>query len=78
MATIFAWSGALKKRGELDELPLLIDFAKKLEKASIQTLNDGVMTKDLSGLVEDGFKVTQVNSITFLKEIRKRLEALYA
>ena len=78
MATIFAWSGALKKRGELDNLPLLVAFANNLEKASIQTLNDGVMTKDLSGLVEEGFNVTQVNSITFLKEIRKRLEALYA
>ena len=78
MATIFAWSGALKKRGELDGLKNLVDFGTKLENASIQTLNDGIMTKDLSGLVEDGFKVTEVNSQTFLKEIKKRLERFYA
>ncbi|MBO5851929.1 MAG: NADP-dependent isocitrate dehydrogenase, partial [Clostridia bacterium] len=78
MATIYAWTGALKKRGELDNLPLLVDFGNKLEKASIQTLDDGIMTKDLSGLVDEGFKVTQVNSQTFLKEIKKRLERFYA
>ena len=46
MATIFAWSGALKKRGELDDLPELVKFGEALEAASLQTLNDGIMTKD--------------------------------
>ena len=78
MATIFAWSGALKKRGELDQLDSLVDFAGKLEEACIDTLNDGVMTKDLVGLVEAGTKATAVNTITFIKEIRARLEAKLA
>ena len=74
MATIFAWSGALKKRGELDSLDSLVDFATKLEEACIETLNDGIMTKDLVGLVEAGTKAKAVNTITFIKEIRARLE----
>ena len=74
MATIYAWSGALRKRGEMDNLPGLVDFANKLEKACIDTLNDGIMTKDLVGLVEQGTKATAVNTITFIKEIRTRLE----
>ncbi len=74
MATIYAWSGALRKRGEMDNLPGLVDFANKLEEACIDTLNDGIMTKDLVGLVEQGTKATAVNTITFIKEIRTRLE----
>ncbi len=74
MATIYAWSGALRKRGELDKLDKLVDFANKLEEACIDTLNDGIMTKDLVGLVEDGVKAQAVNTITFIKEIRARLE----
>ena len=74
MATIYAWSGALRKRGELDELSALVDFANKLDEACIDTLNDGIMTKDLVGLVEHGTKATAVNTITFIKEIRARLE----
>ncbi len=74
MATIFAWSGALKKRGELDDLPQLVAFGEKLEAACIQTLNEGVMTKDLVALAE-GVSPRQVNSADFLKEIRSRLEA---
>ena len=74
MATIYAWSGALRKRGELDNLPSLVDFANKLEEACIDTLNDGIMTKDLVGLVEKGTSATAVNTITFIKEIRARLE----
>jgi len=76
MATIYAWSGALRKRGELDGLDDLCHFADTLEKACIQTLNDGFMTKDLSGLVIAGTPVTQVNSEQFLKQIRVRLEAM--
>ena len=74
MATIYAWSGALRKRGELDNLSSLVDFANKLEEACIDTLNDGIMTKDLVGLVSEGTKATAVNTITFIKEIRARLE----
>ncbi|MEA5039766.1 MAG: NADP-dependent isocitrate dehydrogenase [Clostridiaceae bacterium] len=73
MATIFAWSGAFKKRGELDNLPELTAFGEKLEEACFETLNDGIMTKDLVGLVEPGFKATAVNSEEFLDEISKRL-----
>ena len=76
MATIFAWSGALRKRGELDALPALVDYADKLEAACLQTLRDGIMTKDLTGLVDEGTPVTAVNSADFLKAIRSRLENL--
>ncbi len=77
MATIYAWSGALRKRGELDELPDLMDFADRLEAACIKTLNDGIMTKDLAGLVDGDMKdkVKAVNSMDFLVAIRKNLEA---
>ena len=74
MATIYAWSGALRKRGELDGLSDLVDFANKLEEACIDTLNDGIMTKDLVGLVSEGYSATAVNSIGFIKAIRERLE----
>ena len=77
MATIFAWSGALKKRGEMDGLGDLTAFGEQLEKACIDTLNDGIMTKDLVGLVE-GKTVTAVNTIDFIHAVRRRLEAVYA
>jgi isocitrate dehydrogenase len=75
MATIFAWSGALKKRGELDSLAELVTFAEKLESACIKTLDSGVMTKDLVGLGSEGVSVKAVNSLDFIKEIRRNLEA---
>ena len=78
MATIYAWSGALRKRGDLDGLSDLVTFADKLEEACIDTLNDGIMTKDLVGLVSEGYPATAVNSIGFIKAIRKRLEAKLA
>ena len=80
MATIFAWSGALRKRGELDNLPELMAFSDKLEAACIQTLDDGIMTKDLTGLVipECRDKVRAVNSKEFIAAIRERLEASLA
>ena len=78
MATIYAWSGALRKRGELDGLSDLCDFADKLEEACIDTLNDGIMTKDLVGLVSEGYKATAVNSAGFIQAIRERLEAKLA
>ena len=80
MATIFAWSGALRKRGELDNLSDLITFADKLEAACIKTLDDGIMTKDLTGLVipEAKDRVKAVNSKEFIAAIRERLEASLA
>ena len=73
LATIFAWSGGLKRRGELDGLPELVQFGQALEDASLETLKDGVMTKDLLGLVEPGFQARGVDSEEFLDEIAKRL-----
>lgn len=73
MATIFAWSGALKKRGELDQLPALIHFAESLEAACLDTLNEGIVTKDLVSLME-GITPRAVNSLEFLQAIRQRLE----
>ena len=73
MATIFAWSGALKRRGELDQLPELVHFGEKLEEACYDTLNAGIMTKDLVGLVEPGFAATAVTSKEFLSAIAGKL-----
>ena len=78
MATIFAWSGAFKKRGELDDLPELVAFGEKLEEACFDTLNAGIMTKDLVGLVEPGFEAHAVNSEEFLDAIAQRLAAKLA
>lgn len=76
MATIFAWTGALRKRGELDGTPELSDFADRLEKAAIATIGeDGIMTKDLAGIFQsDKVEVKAVNSEQFLDAIRARLE----
>lgn len=75
IATIFAWTGAIRKRGELDSLPQLCEFADKLEKASIQTIEDGVMDKNLSILSTlDNKKI--VDSEEFLKAINERLVKL--
>lgn len=73
MASLFAWTGALRKRGELDNLPELIDFADKLEKASIETIEDGVMTGDLAALSSLD-NITKVDTKAFLTEIAKRLD----
>ena len=73
MATLFAWTGALAKRGELDGLPELAAFARKLEKASIDTIESGVMTGDLVGLWEGGAKAQKVTGLEFLRAIRARL-----
>ena len=73
MATLFAWTGALRKRGELDGLKDLVDFAGKLEAASIETIEDGVMTGDLAGLSDAADKKV-VNTEEFLREIANRLE----
>ena len=73
VATIFAWTGALRKRGELDGNDELVAFADKLEKASLQTIEEGVMTKDLA-MLTDLKEVKTVNTYEFIKEIRNRLE----
>ena len=77
MATIFAWSGALRKRGELDQIPELMQFADCLEKASVKTIESGRMTKDLA-LITELTDVKVLNSAAFIQEIRKELEALMA
>ena len=77
MATIFAWSGALRKRGELDQIPELMKFADCLEKASVKTIESGRMTKDLA-LITELTDVKVLNSAAFIQEIRKELEALMA
>ena len=74
VATIFAWTGALRKRGELDNIPELQSFADKLEKATIDTIENGTMTKDLA-LITTMKDVTVANSEEFIKAIRKTLEA---
>ena len=75
VATIFAWTGALRKRGELDELPELSAFADKLEKATLQTIEEGKMTKDLA-LITSLSDVTVLNSEDFIKAIRATLETM--
>ena len=77
VATIFAWSGALRKRGEMDNLPELIAFADKLEKATIQTIEDGVMTGDLY-LISKLENKKKVNSKEFLEAINERSVKLMA
>ena len=75
VATIFAWTGALRKRGELDKIPELMEFADKLEKATLTTIESGKMTKDLA-LITSLKDVTVLNSENFIKEIRNTLETL--
>lgn len=73
VATIFAWSGALRKRGELDNIPELMTFADKLEKATLGTIESGKMTKDLA-LITTLEDVTVLNSQDFIKAIRENLD----
>lgn len=75
VATIFAWTGALRKRGEMDNLPELQKFADKLEKATLQTIEEGKMTKDLA-LITSLENVTVLNSEGFIKAIRETLDAM--
>jgi isocitrate dehydrogenase len=72
VATLFAWTGAFRKRGEMDNLPELIHYADALEKATIRTIEEGVMTGDLAALSSIENK-KKVDTETFLKEIEKRL-----
>ena len=73
MATIFAWTGALAKRGELDNLPELTDFAHRLEKAAIDTIESGVMTGDLVGLWEGKAPAQKVTGLEFMRAIAAKL-----
>ena len=73
VATIFAWTGALRKRGELDETPELCSFADKLERATLSTIESGKMTKDLA-LITSMKDVTVLNSEDFIKAIRENLD----
>ena len=73
VATIFAWSGALRKRGELDQIPELMTFADKLEKATLSTIESGKMTKDLA-LITSIENPTVLNSEGFIKAVREKLE----
>ena len=72
MATIFAWSGALRKRGELDNNDVLVDFANRLEAACFKTLGEGIVTKDLVNLMED-VEAKAVTSAEFIKAIKERI-----
>ncbi len=78
IATIFAWSGALRKRGELDGIAELPRYADALEKACLTTLHDGIITGDLAALWEGESVPTAVDSESFILAVRERLEALLA
>ena len=73
MATLYAWTGALAKRGELDGIPELTAFAKKLEQAAVDTIESGIMTGDLAGLWEGEAPVRKVTGLEFLRAVRERL-----
>ena len=72
VATIFAWSGALRKRGEIDGLTDLINFAGLLEKAVLDTINGGTATKDLIPLMDENVKPTAVYTDEFISEIKNK------
>ena len=78
VATIFAWTGALGKRGELDGNKELTAFARSLERAAVETIESGTMTKDLAGLWEKDTPVKAVNTGEFLQAVKRRLETLLA
>ena len=75
IATIYAWTGALRKRGEMDQIPELCNFADKLEQACIKTIEDGKMTKSLS-LISTCEHPVILNSLDFIKAIRETLDSL--
>lgn len=73
VATIFAWTGALRKRGQLDGIKALENFADKLEKATLETIEDGFMTGDLAAIYKGEGKVVKLDTVEYLKEIAKRI-----
>ena len=78
MATLFAWTGALKKRGELDQIPELTEFAENVENIAITTIEEGIMTGDLINMWEGNGQTQKVSSLEFLQIIRKNLDKIYA
>ena len=78
MATLFAWTGALKKRGELDQIPKLTEFAENVENIAITTIEEGIMTGDLINMWEGNGQTQKVSSLEFLQIIRKNLDKIYA
>jgi isocitrate dehydrogenase len=74
MALIFAWTGCLRKRGELDKTPDVVEFAKKLEEAAIETVESGVMTGDLMAVATPDLKNRKVDTEEFIAEVAKRLK----
>ena len=75
IATIFAWTGALRKRGELDHIPQLVAFSEKLEKACVKTVEDGKMTRSLASISTCENPVV-LNCLDFIKAIRETLDGL--
>ena len=73
VATLFAWTGALRKRGELDSLPELCDFADRLEKATVDTIESGIMTGDLY-LLSSLENKRKVNTEQFLEAVAATLD----
>ena len=76
IALIFAWTGALKKRGELDETPDAVEFANTLEKAAIKTIESGIMTGDLIRVADESPDNKKVNTVEFIDAIRETLESM--
>jgi len=74
MALIFAWSGCLRKRGELDKTPEVVDFATKLEEAAVETVEGGILTGDLMLVATPNPKNKQVTTEEFIAEVAKRLQ----
>ncbi len=74
VATIYAWSGGLRKRGQLDGISELCEFADRLEKATVDTIESGLMTGDLAAIYKGKSQATKLNTVDFLKEIAKRLD----
>ena len=74
MAIIFAWSGCLRKRGELDQTPEVVEFAKRLEQAALETVESGIMTGDLILVATPNPMNKKVNTEEFIAEVAKRLK----
>lgn len=73
VATIYAWSGGLRKRGQLDGINALVEFADKLEKATVDTIEGGFMTGDLAAIYKGEASVVKLNTVDFLKKIAEKL-----
>ncbi len=74
MALIFAWTGALKKRGELDGTPDVVDFVKRLEQAAVETVENGIMTADLIRVAEPSSKNREASTEEFIEAVAEQLK----